>query len=687
MTPARHWVLLALVLGCVALAYVPQWRVWSERANAWVQQRQGGVAVALFGLFALLVAAGITGSSWPLLGQGNEAPLMSVEGSRAHVGDPRFIRADEWGILTTNALAQWNHTPRFPIVNTHLGLEGQNMGVIGMTGTPIAQLAALARPATWGYFFLPLRQAMAWHWQFAFFACLLVLWRVLCLLVPARAALNLLLAVGFCVAPYAAGWSLWPLYATFFPLALFWALARLLRTHRQVQALALGAAMGLLLSGWVLVLYPPWQITVASFVAFLAGGWLFDQRRLLQWRAPQWGALALALALAALLLCSWWLDTAEAIARMRATVYPGGRTALAGADIVGAPWWALRGYLDTEVLASGLAGNAQALAPTVNVNESELSAFFLLPLPLLLLGCWFALQFSAQRWALRACLGFIAFWLLFRFIGVPLWLARATLWSYVTGIRLDLALGLACTVLLALLHSCWPKARSLSCLLPAGVGLASATLVLLEFFLLPKGLLVVRSLPLLVALSLAAGIAAWWIMRARFHAAASILLLLGLAATLNFNPWSRAPSRVQLPSAVAALAAEQGQLQRTLVISSNAKASVTLLAAGLPVVNAVLYYPQPKLWQRMGLDAQNWGEVNRYQHLNFSLAAMTSEEPTFQVRGDMDAVKVTIDPLRFDFASTGARRVVIWHDSAPQLRINPLLREIGTYQGWIWFSL
>ena len=33
--------------------------------------------------------------------------------------------------------------------------------------------------------------------------------------------------------------------------------------------------------------------------------------------------------------------TAEAVARMRATVYPGNRTALTGADIHGAHWWAV----------------------------------------------------------------------------------------------------------------------------------------------------------------------------------------------------------------------------------------------------------------------------------------------------------------------------------------------------------
>ncbi|MGB6116301.1 MAG: hypothetical protein WBF97_14610, partial [Comamonas sp.] len=426
-------------------------RAAGERLAAWVQRHPARVGTLIWAVFALLVAAGVTGSSWPLLAQGPEAALVQWRGSTATVGAARFIRADEWGILATNALAQYSHTPRFPVVNTLLGPEGQNMGVVGMTGVPVAQWAALARPATWGYFFLPLRQALAWHWQWPFFACLFFLWLALRLLLPARSVLALVLAGSFCVAPYAAGWSLWPLHATVFPMALWVALALLLRTPRLPAALALGAGMGLALAGWVLVLYPPWQVSLGWCAAALATGWLLDQRQSLHWRPPQWLGLALALALAGALLGSWWLDTADAVARMQATVYPGQRAAQTGADIAGAPWWTLRGYLDALALHGGMASDAALRIPEAYANESELSSFILLPLPLLGLALWQAARAHPLRWTLRVCLAFIGFWVVFRFAGIPAWLAQASLWGRVTGVRLDLSLGLACTVLLALL--------------------------------------------------------------------------------------------------------------------------------------------------------------------------------------------------------------------------------------------
>lgn len=693
--PLRHWILLALVMGWIVLASVPRLAAWGLRVDGWVARYPQWVGIALVILFGFLVAAGVTGSSWLLLAQGTESALVQFQGSQAYVFAPRFIRSDEWGILTTNALAQWSHQPPFPIVNTNLGPEGQNMGVIGMTGTPVMQWAAVARPATWGYFFLPLRQAMAWQWQFPFFACLFVLWKALGLLLPARSGFNLLLATTFCVAPYAAGWSLWPLYAAFFPLGLFIAFAALAQTHRMGQALSWGTVTGVLLAGWVLVLYPPWQITVGTFMACLALGWAADHRDRLQWRTVQWLGLTLALVLAAALLLSWWLDTSEAVELMQATVYPGARTALQGADISNAPWWTLRGYLNTEALTFGLGSNAQALAPSVNVNQSEISSYILLPIPILLLALWRSAQPSHNRWALRACMGFTAFWLVFRFVGVPLWLAKATLWSHVTSIRLDLVLGLTSTAMLALV---WrsetvgfgapaPRQAPRHRLLSVGVALASAGLVGLEFARMPPGLLMANSAPLHWAMALAIGWGAWWVMRERMRSAAVMLLLLNLAATISFNPWSLAPRSVQLAPAVAALTSNQGRLQRTLVIGNDVKAAVTLVAAGVPVVNSVLYYPHAEFWKTMGLADQDWNEVNRYQHLVFSLAVIPLTEPPFKAHGNLDSVRVTVDAKRFDFASTGAGRVMAYSDSAQLLRANPGLHELGGVGGFVWFAV
>ncbi len=554
-----------------------------------------------------------------------------------------------------------------------------------MTGVPIAQPAAVARPATWGFFLFPLRQALSWHWQFAFFACLLFLWKALGQINPQHQGFNLLLALTFCIQPYAAAWSLWPLYATFFPLALFVCAIFLLQTDQKYKGILLGGALGLLLAGWVLVLYPPWQITVGTLMAILTLGWALDHRSKIQFGTPQWIGIGPALLVAGALLGSWWQDSSEAIALMRATVYPGERTALHGGEI-NAPWWTLRSYLNIEALNIGTGPG---------VNQSEVSSYFLYPLPILLLGLWYSRRSCLYHWTMRACMGFILFCLVFRFIGIPLWLAKLSLWSNVTSTRLDLSFALACTVVMGLVYANLRRSASsvqtsISNWIAVGTAGASSGLVALEFFLLPPGVLLNNSIPLQIGMMLAMGCGAWWMMRGQMRASALMIMLLSATATLAFNPISRAPSTVHLsaPSAALATSSEQPpEFLRTLAISDSATPSMMLAAAGVPTVGGVLYYPHHAFWEKIHLTEQDWAVVNRYQHLTFSLNALETSISFKAHSSQADTVNVTLDPRRFDFTTTGAQRVVAQEKDAVLLRSSPFLKELGNHGGLFWFEV
>jgi uncharacterized membrane protein len=673
----RHWILLALVIICIFLAYIPRLRNWSNSVGDWIQTHPQRVSGSIAGVFLLLVTLGITGSSWQLLAQGPDSQFADFESSQTHIFKPRQIRADEWSVLTANVLAQWNHSPRFPIVNTNLGLEGQNMGVIGMVGVPIAQPSALARPATWGYFFLPLRQAMAWQWQLPFFACLFFFWKALNLLRPRH--------FSFCVAPYAVGWSLWPLYASFFPLALFVLGAYTFFAKKLSHALPLGLALGILFSGWVLVLYPPWQISLGTLILVLTAGWLLDNKKEIKFGKIQFFSFSLALLIAIFLISSWWADTGDAVAKIQATAYPGARSLQQGGDLN--LFWALRGYSNPENITFGTGSY---------INESEVSAYILFPIPIFLLGLWLATRRSSYTWALRACIAFLIFWLIYRFLGIPLWFAKISLWSYVTSTRLDLSLGLACTLLMSFIYQQLNTSNSkifrviYSLPLAALVSLSSAGLVVIAFHTFPPGTFRTNSLVLQGTLALAIGTGAWWMMRGKIRSATCMMLVLSLVATLGFNPLSLAPKSVKISPASAAYVADDshpGQFLRTLVISDNSKAAMVLAATGVPVVNGVLYYPHKTLWEKMGLSGDDWQEVNRYQHLKFTLGIL-QEHLTFKVsHPTLDVVSVTVDPHRFSFASTGARRIASQEDAAAYLRNNPDLTLLGHADGWFWFDV
>ncbi|QXL84443.1 hypothetical protein [Comamonas sp. NLF-1-9] len=686
--PLRHWLFMASVLVLLPLPRVARLQHWGDRLEKLSQLHTKRITATIVGIFMLLVAAGITGSSAQLLIEspwnGGSGKTLVFEGQQSHLFSPQPIRSDEWLVLTPNILAQWNHAPKFPVVNENLGVSGQNMGVIGMTGVPIAQLAAAARPATWGFFIFPLRQALSWHWQFALFACLLFLWKALGVLNPQHQGFNLLLATAFCVQPYAAAWSLWPLYVTFLPLAAFTCTAWLLQTRKIFVAAILGSVLGILIAGWVLVLYPPWQVTVGSLMLALAIGWLVDQKKRLRCHAPQWIGAGIAVLLAATLLGSWWFDTSDAVALVRATVYPGSRTVLHGGEI-DAPWWTLRGYLNIEALNYGTGPG---------VNQSEVSSYFFYPIPILFLGLWHCKKSSSHHWVMRACVGFMLFCLAFRFFGIPPWLAKITLWSYVTSTRLDLSFALACTTVMALVYANRRNGYAFSTRqrtwIAWGIAGSSAALAALEFLVLPPGVITSNSIVLQAATTLAAGCGAWWLVRGRMRAAAFLTVILGLGATLTFNPVSRAPRAAHLSSSSTAFASSGTQpthFFRTLAVGDSVTPSMMLAAAGVPTVGGVLYYPHRRFWKRIGLPESDWPVVNRYQHLFFTLDHLETALPFKVNSAQADVVNVTLDPRRFDFSATGAQRVVAEQKDAVLLRRNPFLNEIGSHGGLFWFEI
>ncbi|MGB6116143.1 MAG: hypothetical protein WBF97_13790, partial [Comamonas sp.] len=226
----------------------------------------GATAVA----FVALVVSGTTGSSLPLLLQG--APVVRGE-APAWLGQARPIRSDEWEVITPMALAQQAHAPRFPVVNRNLGTGGQNMLVVGMTGVPVAHVSTLARPATWGFFVLPLRQALAWYWWLPFFACFAALWWLIGRVASIGWRPAAALAAALAWSAYAMAFSGWPAYLLFFGAAGLSCAIHALRTGRMWVGTLSGAGLGLALSGYVLVLYPAWQVSLGYLLAAVAVGW------------------------------------------------------------------------------------------------------------------------------------------------------------------------------------------------------------------------------------------------------------------------------------------------------------------------------------------------------------------------------------------------------------------------------
>lgn len=675
----RHWRALAFVLLCIgAIVYVRRarigrWPVWQRR---WLVGSR--LAWGVGAVFVLLVTLGVTGSSMGVLFNSTYGKsILDVQGaSRAVLGD-EGVRGDEWGVQLPNLLAQLHHEPRFPVVNELLGEGGQNMGVIGMTGVPVQQWAALARPATWGYFFLPLRQAMAWQWQLPFWGCLMALWWMLNSLRPAQRGLNLALSLAFCVAPYAAAWSNWPLYVTMFPAFAFVVGTHLLRDTRIWRGVVLGAGLGWLLACWCLVLYPAWIIVVGSAMAFIALGWCIDNRQSLQFGAAQVAAFFACAVVMGALLGSWWWDTKDAIALMQATEYPGRRGAMPGGDL--GWWWHLRGYHGIESL--------RTTGP--DSNPSEASSYIIAPLLMLALVALNFIRDRQMRWTLLGCLAFMASYWTYTMVGIPVEVARVTLWGNMPVTRMDVGFGLLVTVQLCLFAPnskapvSWPERAVAMTVALLSAGLAALTLLYTPLSFVPNA----SSPVLILAVAVAVAFISGWALWGRLGSAVALMLMVYWLTTLQFNPLRIAPSRVELGQGHRILASEAGHIQRTLVLNGDGIGAMVFAAGGVPIVNGVFYYPHQAMWERMGIQKEEWVLVNRYQHLGFYLLSDVDAARGFRiVQASIDQVHVHIHPQRFNFSCTGAARVAAPAQWADALAQNSSLSLLGSYQGVVWFA-
>lgn len=682
------WLAVLLPLLCGALSL----RGWRQRHLAWCSSARA-LAAAVLASFALLVAGGWTGSSLALLWEGD---ALVQHDEVPWLGQGRAVRSDEWLVITAMALGQFNQGMQqpgkaFADVSTLVTSSGHNMNVVGMSGVPVANVAALARPATWGFFVLPMRQALAWYWWLPFFACFFAAWWALAALLGVQWRWAAVLAGLLGAAPLSVGWSGWPAYVLAFAVLSWGAWLRGWCAGRPWGALGWGAVAGWSAAGAVLTLYPAWLLVLASLLLPLALAWLYEHRHEWRWRQGVWVTLGL-LMVAGGLLGGWWWHAQDAVAAMQATVYPGRRVEVGG-------------YLDDWFLAKGLLAPVLFFQASEMVSPSDAASFVCVLLPLAGWLLWH--QYHVRRWDALAgvCLLFVAWVVWFAFFGVPGWLARLTLWSMVPVYRADIGLLLAQTVLWALVVRrargaglAWGGASGPDLLWTVVLVVTCAAGAALALWRLPVSALSWFE-PSLLVLALAGYVVlCWWLLRGQQERGMALYGVWTLAASCMFNPLLQAPAQVRVSAELQQLlgsAEDEAARPRVAVVAGKGQAlslvghrqSLALLAAGVPVSSAALYHPPLAFWHELDPERAHESVYNRYQHLMLEHADLPEGQEFALQLPRLDLVLLQLDARRFDFSRMGAQVVLVPQGGAQPLRANPGLQELDVLEGWVAFRV
>lgn len=633
----------------------------------------------LFLSFWVFIVLGITGSSIKL-------GLKQTPFVQSHVaniwGKDQPVRSDEWLVLTPLAIAQYNHRPKFPVVNQNLGEDGQNMLIVGMVGVPVAHISSIAKPAIWGFFLFDLKRALSWYWCFPIFACLFALWGVVALLLPEDWRSSFLIALWFSLSPYVAAWSHWPAYTVFFPsLALLSAIA-ILKSHSKYLLPVWSCILGMSLAGFILVLYPPWQISLAYLFLALAMGIVVRDKLYRNFNKTKWAFYGIAIVIAGLILWKWWSDAHQAIRFMLATVYPGQRSAEVGGSVTLPDL--LRGFT-----------NIVSLHPddsdTVYDFQCGIASFPYMLLPLIFLFVYRGYQraIGAVEIALALSISFILYFML---AGIPVEVAQFSLWGRVLPERADIALGLSNIILCGMLLS--SSQKPIPNIIPIKtsafvVALIWAIVVLNSISYLPKDIRFGLSPGVLVGLFIVVAVGGYWLSLGKFREFIYLNLALSAATIWPFNPVNIAPHSIKAKSSIIGhpeTGWDHVANQRILVLETQIPA-MYLLSIDLPVSNGVFYYPQHSLWDRLDKNHTESNTYNRYQHLFFS-GGVVENADNYRIESPQDdVVKVVVDLERFDFRKTGARLITAPQSDECALRKNAVLVHIKNENGWSWFQI
>jgi hypothetical protein len=637
--------------------------------------------LSLWAFFLLLVAFGIHGSSTGVTAQWwapekpytgyllNSSPNPAQEQSGLRpllMANARGIRWDELLVTTPLALSQLAHRPRFPVVNTNIG-KGQNM--LLTPHVPVWHVVTVARPETWGYFFLGAQRGLAWYWWFRVFACFTVLYLLLEVVLKGRQGLAAFGSFWFCASAYTVCWSLWPAQLVFFGALACLAAYHLLASQKRTTQLISGVLLGLSIPGFVMFLYPAWQVPIVYLLSFVFLGLFIRDKLYLSFKRVsiyRLLSLTIALALAGGLTYSFIHTCMPDLEVMSNTVYPGKRVSLGG-DYTFAKLFKGMYNLTTIYTFREKIG-----------NQSEASSFYyFFPAVFLALALSKRLlnRLGVLGWLLVA---YLAAMLLFLLVGFPERFATLTLMSYVPPYRADVAIGLAsiilCMYALALVRELnkettgrWHRT------MPAVAGGGAALLFICHGLVLNKAADGFPSITLVLVASLIAGFLSYCLLAGKSRVFCATLGVILVATTALFNPLATNLDHIyksELAEQIVKLNSQS--TDRPMWIPyGGVHPGVLIATLGGRSIAGVHWPPQLSMWRSIDPSHGSYEPVyNRYAQVHLSYKS--DDSWVFFRNFQDDAIDVRISPTHPALKELGARYVLALGDAQAEVESSRL---------------
>ncbi|MCC6346098.1 MAG: hypothetical protein IT388_02800, partial [Nitrospirales bacterium] len=579
-------------------------------------------------LFVILVSAKLHGSSLPVWDHFLKMKTDPSEKSLL-MGKERDIRSDEWLVQTPMYLSQAESKGHFPVVNPNIRSDGQNMLVSYYA--PALDITQIGKPFNWGFLLLGRDYGLSWYWWSKLLLLLLLSYEM-CLLLTGRSPfLSALGALWISFSPFIQWWFSTPLVdLIIYTQALVVVACRYVITESRRMRVFLMTILAIGAIGFVLSLYPPFQVPLGYFILLFVMFFFFANRQNIKLGRFDLVLVAAALLLVTGALLSFFVQSKEAIRLMMDTVYPGQRLVTGGGYDMGF----LQFYLT----------NWRLPFHEVNfLNRCELSTFLHF-FPAVLFLFFRVYRFDKEGWRLAAALFcFVLFLLSWLFVQYPEWFARYSVFSRVPEHRLQVVISLLALYLSIWMFSLISKHKPVRLFEACIISLFITLFYLYSLKHTPMlGYLPSRYALLTLAFFFLLN-CSFLLGRARIFGL--LLTLFIVISGMTVNPLSRGTGPLYHKVITQkVLAIEKANPRCTWAVVNSSVMGSYLIALGVKSLNSVHYYPDMKLWKSLDPAGKYVQAYNRYAHISLRIA---EKDIRFEVlQPDLFTVFISPEDLR-----------------------------------------
>ena len=585
--------------------------------------------VLSFLLLIMLVSFKISGSSmgcWKLfLGDGE---------SGIRLGEPRVWRSDEWGTLTPLCFRQqYNTLGAYNRYSQTLGsILTDNMLVYGQ---PSWDILTLFRPFYWGYLFFGSERGLSWFWCSRLIVLFLSWFELGMLITDGQKKISVMLSVCVSFAPFLQWWFAinglveMLIYGACFVLGSNYLVSRAFNPRK----IAVAVGMAVCAVGYVLTFYPTWMVPVAwGFVPLFLWVviWKFDRKVLRRVDVVPWLLIFVitAAGLTVLAVTSWDVIKAELN-----SVYPGNAPSSSGGTGL---WWMMKYPI--------------SLVSRFSMNELivENSSIICFAPAGFILALWVIIKEKKKDPLLILLLGMNLFLAWYYCVGIPKWLAKMLLLSFVNSNRGPQVLGflrLTLFVRAVALKEKAPKrwlaalAAVISSAVPMRLALGFTKYepggLRYEYFDTAEKILVVWAILAVVFFLL------YRARKSKYTMAVLGVCTVVLASSIWINPVAKGVPEItksETMQQIRDLVKEDPQAI-WLVVDMAYPATNIPAMAGADCLNTTQTYPQKTRWETLDQEGEYEDIYNRYCHIRASLGSKTMLELV-----STDYIEVTLSP-------------------------------------------